>query len=430
MARAHRALARDRRAALVVSVALGVAVVGTGVPAGAGLSSAWANSATAPLTASSPAGARQALSSGRRRVSRLRGAVAADDEHVTQLSAGISTLTTRVAGLQRSLDAKRAQLLAARVQATSAQVKLTHLERESAGADDALAAELVGSYEGDQPDIITAVVQATGFNDLLDRLDFVGRVSRQDARVVGRAAAARAAVAAQAGRLGRLSAHRNEIAEQFLAQRNREAVQRVELVSQRLAAARARATNAEALAGAQSAVVSLSAQLARLEASQQATDRTASPSRPSGSTGHASAPTGHGIPFPMPVADVSPPATWSLDNGVDIAAPGGTPELAVCSGTIVLHGIGGFGPSAPVLRCDAPLAGYDDVYYGHAGPGHWTPIGTHLARGQIISEVGSGIVGISSGPHLEIGFADSGGSPVGASSAPAMMSLLRAAYSG
>ena len=130
----------------------------------------------------------------------------------------------------------------------------------------------------------------------------------------------------------------------------------------------------------------------------------------------------------MPKADVSPPATWSLDDGVDIAAPGGTPELAVCSGTIVLHGIGGFGPSAPVLHCDSALAGYDYVYYGHAGPGNWTPIGTHVSQGQVISQVGYGIVGISSGPHLEIGFADSSGSPVGPSSAPAMMSLLRSAY--
>jgi murein DD-endopeptidase MepM/ murein hydrolase activator NlpD len=130
----------------------------------------------------------------------------------------------------------------------------------------------------------------------------------------------------------------------------------------------------------------------------------------------------------MPKADVSPPATWSPDNGVDISAPGGTPEFAVCSGTIVLHGIGGFGPSAPVIHCDSPIDGYDYVYYGHAGPGNWVSVGTHVGQGQTISEVGSGIVGISTGPHLEIGFADSSGSPIGPSSAGTMLSLLRAAY--
>jgi murein DD-endopeptidase MepM/ murein hydrolase activator NlpD len=122
----------------------------------------------------------------------------------------------------------------------------------------------------------------------------------------------------------------------------------------------------------------------------------------------------------------SPPGTWTLDQGVDIAAPGGTPLLAVGSGTIVLHGIGGFGPSAPVLHLDSGQY----VYYGHAGPGNMLPIGTHVGAGQVISEVGSGIVGISSGPHLEIGYSDSSGTPLGSQSAPQMMSLLQGAYGG
>ena len=51
-----------------------------------------------------------------------------------------------------------------------------------------------------------------------------------------------------------------------------------------------------------------------------------------------------GFAFPLPKGSVSPPGTWTPDDGVDMAAPGDTPEYAVCSGTIVLHGIGGFGP--------------------------------------------------------------------------------------
>jgi hypothetical protein len=37
-------------------------------------------------------------------------------------------------------------------------------------------------------------------------------------------------------------------------------------------------------------------------------------------------------------------------------------------------------------------------------------------------------VGISTGPHLEIGFADSSGAPVGPGSAGAMLSLLQSSY--
>jgi murein DD-endopeptidase MepM/ murein hydrolase activator NlpD len=175
------------------------------------------------------------------------------------------------------------------------------------------------------------------------------------------------------------------------------------------------------LSAARQQLTSLRSHLAKLQAAQLA-----AVTGFSGSSAQRSS--SGGFTFPMPKGDVSPPGTWSPDDGVDIAAPGGTPEFAVCSGTLVLHGIGGFGPSAPVLHCDSPLAGYSYVYYGHAGPGNWVPVGTHLGQGQVISQVGYGIVGISTGPHLEIGFADSSGGPVGPSSAPAMMSLLQAAY--
>jgi murein DD-endopeptidase MepM/ murein hydrolase activator NlpD len=93
----------------------------------------------------------------------------------------------------------------------------------------------------------------------------------------------------------------------------------------------------------------------------------------------------------------------SVDQGVDYSAPGGTPLYAMGPGTIIQEGIGGFGLNAPVLRITSgPLAG-KTVYYGHSGP-DFAHIGDQVRAGQQISIVGYGIVGISSGPHLEIGF--------------------------
>ena len=109
-------------------------------------------------------------------------------------------------------------------------------------------------------------------------------------------------------------------------------------------------------------------------------------------------PGGAGLPLPIQYL-----RGGSVDQGVDYAAPGGTPLYAMGSGTIIQEGIGGFGPNAPVLQITSgPLAG-KTVYYGHSGP-DLVPVGANVVQGQQISVVGSGIVGISSGPHLEIGF--------------------------
>ncbi|MDQ6783099.1 MAG: NlpC/P60 family protein [Actinomycetota bacterium] len=107
-----------------------------------------------------------------------------------------------------------------------------------------------------------------------------------------------------------------------------------------------------------------------------------------------------GVALPLPPRYVH---GGSIDDGVDYSAPGGTPLYAMGSGTIVGEGVSGFGPNCPVLLITSgPLAGRT-VYYGHAGP-DLVPLGAQVAAGQPISEVGNGIVGISTGPHLEVGF--------------------------
>jgi peptidoglycan hydrolase CwlO-like protein len=391
-------------------------------------------SALTPARAASVGQLQRQISAGKGHVSALSGAVKSASGRVAQLDANIAALARRLSRIQADLGAKRAELTKLKSELDAAHRRLTQLEAYEAHAEGVLAQQLVASYESDNPDVVTVVLSATGFRDLLERLAFMQRVRKQDVHIIGQVRAARRAVATEAIHLGKLEVRQQTLIRQVLADRNSLVRTNTSLQRQRAAVARFRDAKASELANARDEVGHLQRQLSQLEAAQAALARSANPS-PGGASSPAivtgSAPVSSGgFTFPLPKSAAAPPSSWSPDQGVDISAPGNTPEYAVCSGTIVLHGIGGFGPWAPVLHCDGSIDGYSYVYYGHAGPLDQLAVGTHVGAGQVMSSIGPGIVGISTGPHLEIGFADSSGSPIGGGSASTMMSLLQSAYGG
>ena len=275
-------------------------------------------------------------------------ALAAAPGRFGQSGAGRSPLAAEVAGRQTNLDGERSQLLALRAQLDIAQSSLTGLQALADRDERALATTLVGNYESAPPDLVAVVLESSGFPDLLERIDFQQQARQREAQIVGQVRAARRAVAAQAFRLGSLEARAQGLA--------------VAVLDQRAELLRASLPLAPTATRQRELTVIESAQAA--EARDHAAGNT--PSGVSVAPGQVSS---HlGFTFPLPEGRRRASADLVLrrrrrDLGAERDA-----RVRGLSGTIVLHGIGGLGPGAPVIRCERPLAGYDYVYTGRPGP--------------------------------------------------------------
>jgi hypothetical protein len=109
---------------------------------------------------------------------------------------------------------------------------------------------------------------------------------------------------------------------------------------------------------------------------------------------------------------LEPPATVNgvsyahYHNGIDLAAPLGTPVLAAASGTVISAGPQSDGAVVVKIR-------HDDGYvslYAHLDPSLQVTVGQQVAAGQTIGKVG--VTGVTTGPHLHFGLYTSDGTAV------------------
>src|SRR3954447_24989280 len=105
---------------------------------------------------------------------------------IQSLQGDISDLQQRQDKVQVSLNSKQAELTQIANRRQIVQDRLTRLRAKLAAGRQLLAHRLVALYKDDQPDMVTVVLEAHGFTDLLDRSDFIQRVSDQNEQIVPR----------------------------------------------------------------------------------------------------------------------------------------------------------------------------------------------------------------------------------------------------
>ena len=327
---------------------------------------------------------------GRERV--LTSQVSSFTSKINSLQADITVLQTKQVRLQSNLDAKRAELAQIQEDLRRERLRLARLKRRLAESRVELANRLVQIYKEDSPDVVTVVLEADGFADLLERTEFLERTSAQDARIIGRVRSAKIETKAAADRLDRLEKRAEEVAAQIEAEVNQVVEVKGQLVSRRENYADARAGKAQLLSNVQASRHEIEEHVESLEREQAAVL-----ARLRGGSGVAG-------PIRQGSGQLIWPANGSISSGfgmrwgrlhagIDMPLPEGTGLRAAAGGTVAIAGwVGGYGNYTCIQH-----GGGLSTCYGHQSSIS-VSVGQSVSQGQVIGA--SGNTGHSTGPHL------------------------------
>ena len=340
------------------------------------------------------------------KIQHQRNKIAGKLHHEGVLTTTISTFNNRIRGLQGNirglqqreesiqvtLDQKRAELADIQNKLQVARDRLARLRARLALAMKQLSARLVDEYESDEPDMVTVILEAHGFDDLLTKADFMQRISRQDQQVVGTVKVLKAQTAKQAKELGVLEQKAQAAANAILEQRNAVAASKSKLVSSRNSLQSARDGRQTVLARVRSSRVHAQEDLKTMLAQQQNIQNQIQ-SNSGGSFRHGSGQLIWPVngPITSPFCERRP---WEACHpGIDIGVPSGTPIHAADSGRVSIAGwVSGYG-NYTCIQHTSTLS----TCYGHQSRIE-VSVGQSVSQGQVIGL--SGCTGLCFGPHL------------------------------
>jgi len=339
---------------------------------------------------------RRAIAEKKQRERALTSTISGYSDRIDELQADITALQTREVRMQADLDAKRAELARLQGELRRERIRLARLRERLAAAKDALADRLVEIYKADEPDVVTVILEADGFEDLITRAEFIDRVGDQDGRIIDRVRTAKAESVEAEADLDRLEERQRRVTAEVDRRLQEVATIKGQLVDRRDDFAAVRDKKQSVLADTRAHRHDLEGDLRALEKEQarvlariQAAQNPGAP--PAGPIRQGS---GTFI-WPVNGTFTSPFGyRWGrLHAGIDLAAPEGTPIRAADSGRVIIAGwTGGYGN----FTCVQHNATTSSCYAHQSRFG--TSMGANVSKGQVIGYVGN--TGHSFGAHL------------------------------
>jgi murein DD-endopeptidase MepM/ murein hydrolase activator NlpD len=266
---------------------------------------------------------------------------------------------------------------------------------EHAKAVSILEERVRAAYIDEPPDLVAFLVSASSFDEVIDSVELVSRISAQDRHIAKQVELAKARTAAERRATAQTRRLQAATVSVIGARTDEARAARDQLAGDRDRLASVRSLKQSALAGTRDSreeylreVEALAAQSAALAARIQEAQRAA------GSTGGGE-PSAAGLVWPCDGVVVSGYGMrWGrLHEGIDIGCAFGTPNRAAAAGTVIYSGwLGGYGNLVVVDHGNGL-----STAYAHAST-LLVGVGQSVAQGETVSLVGS--TGNSSGPHL------------------------------
>jgi murein DD-endopeptidase MepM/ murein hydrolase activator NlpD len=346
------------------------------------------------------------------RIATLRAEIEESTEQEGVLTSQLSAIVSELEAAQAAVDSAQASVTALEADLAAAQGRLEQLAQllsrqtralERLRAEHARAVEILevrvrAMYIEEPPDILSFLVSATSFDDLIDNVEFLDRIGTQDRQIARQVERAKARAAAerratvetkrlQTVTVAEIAARTSEArsARDSLAG-TRDTLSQAQALK-KSALSQSRESREEYLSEVEALLAESAALAARIQAAQQSTQGV-------GTTG-TGAPSSAGLIWPCDGVVVSGfGMRWGrMHEGIDIGCGYGTPNRAAAAGTVIYAGwLGGYGNLVVVDHGNGL-----STAYAHASS-ILVRVGQAVSQGQTVSLVGS--TGNSSGPHL------------------------------
>ncbi len=341
-------------------------------------------------------GLREKAADQQRQAGVLTSQLSAAAEQVRDLQAGVDAQRARLAVLEGTLATSRTRLASLERTVAAQTARLTRLRGQYDIALRRLERRVRDLYMTDGPDALSFVLGTASFADLIDNLDLLGRIGRQDEEIAARVKHARDGLADARRRttVARAEAVRVEAAAESATSEQRGLVSR--LVASRDELAAAQREKHSTLASIQSDRSNVLAEIEDLEAQSEALAARIRAAQQQSSASNAPVVSGSGqLSWP-----VSGPVTSSfgvrwgrMHEGIDIAVGQGTPVRAAAAGTVIYAGwMEGYGNLVAIDHGNGL-----STAYGH-NSSLASSVGQSVSAGQVIAYSGS--TGHSTGPHV------------------------------